>query len=64
MKSRNWVVALVLTLTANILLPHLSWAVDIDVFATINGLKCNGSIADARFRDSIIVRSLSGGVLM
>jgi type VI secretion system Hcp family effector len=62
MKSRNWVVALVLTLTANILLPHLSWAVDIDVFATINGLKCNGSIADARFKDSIIVRSLSGGV--
>ena len=51
--------ALVLTLTSNILLPDNSWA-QIDVFARVEGLKCAGT--DVRFPGAIIVRSLSGGI--
>jgi hypothetical protein len=38
--------------TSGILLPYLSWALDIDVFASIEGLQCNGSSTDIRFRDA------------
>ena len=62
MKVKKLVIALSLGLTFQALLPHLSSALDIDVFATIDGLRCNGSGGDPRFTDAIIVRSLSGGV--
>jgi len=48
MKVKKLVIALSLGLTFQALLPHLSSALDIDVFATIDGLRCNGSGGDPR----------------
>jgi type VI protein secretion system component Hcp len=50
--------ALVLTLTSNILLPNTSSA-QIDVFASVDGLLCSST--DKVFKGAMIVRSLSGG---
>ena len=50
--------ALLLTLTSNILLPNTSSA-QIDVFASIDGLQCAST--DSAFKGAMIVRSLSGG---
>jgi type VI secretion system Hcp family effector len=59
----KFAVGLVLILfIPSILLPAASWAADIDVFATIEGLQCQGLSTDSRFPDAIVVRSLSGGI--
>lgn len=62
MKLRNLAIALSVILIFQSFLPHISSALDIDVFATIDGLRCNGSSGDPRFTDAIVVRLLSGGV--
>lgn len=46
MKLRNLAIALSVILIFQSFLPHISSALDIDVFATIDGLRCNGSSGD------------------
>jgi type VI secretion system Hcp family effector len=60
MSLRKLALALVLTLTSNILLPDTSWTAGIDVFARVEGLQCSST--DHFFQGAIIVRSLSGGI--
>jgi type VI secretion system Hcp family effector len=58
---KKWAIGLLLMLVTSNIFCSLSSAADIDVFANIEGLQCQGMSTASRFPGAIVVRSLSGG---